>query len=262
MRLETSLHFNNSFQNLNQREMKLCQQMYEFYFGSTIQLVGALGLFFNLTTALVLLQPSISKKISGHMYQYLMFKSVADSYFGFKNTTATLFRCENTCTLSDYYLTKLLSLIFYFYMGHVCEFLSMFYEVAANFDRYFIISQRFKIHNSQRFYYALMTAATIFTFSIYSYVLLEQDIVVRNRPSALNGTAEQMNRTSSYYVLRYNRMHWSQPVLVLQKVGTVIRDGVFVCLLLIVDTVTILKLRKTMQSKRQLLSRRATNAER
>jgi len=236
--------------------------MYDFYFDSIIRLVGAFGLVLNLITTLVLLQPSISKNIKGHMYKYLMFKSMADSYFGFKNLVAPLFRCEEDCFYSNYYFTKVLSLIFYFYMGHVCEFLSMFYEVAANFDRYFIISQKFKIQNSQRFYYILMTVATVFTFSIYSYVLFEQNIILKDKVLAINRTVDQVNLTSNFYVLRYNRLHWSQPFIVLQKVGTITRDGVFVGLLIFVDILTIIKLRQSMKSKRHLLTRNSSKTER
>lgn len=191
------------------------------------------------------------------MYKYLMFKSIADAYFGFKNAAAPLFRCEEDCIISQYYVTKFFSLIFYFYMGHVCEFLSMFYEVAANFDRYFIISQKFKIQNSVRFYRVLMVCTMVFTFSLFIYVLLEQNIYVRDRFWGQNKTAELIANSTyayqHYYVLRYNRLHWSPIGVVLQKIGTITRDGILVAVLLIVDILTVVKLRQSMKSKRQLI---------
>lgn len=177
------------------------------------------------------------------MYKYLILKSIADCYFGLKNIIAPIFRCEEECFVNDFYAAKLISLIFYFYLGHVCEFLSMFAEVAANFDRYLTITQKFLLHNSRYFYRTLILGSLVFTFSLYSYTVIEQKIVfLRDNNVTMDG----------HYVLRYNRFHWSLTCRVLSLINLIVRDGVLVGLLLVVDILTVIKLRQTMNSKRVL----------
>ena len=177
------------------------------------------------------------------MYKYLILKSIADCYFGLKNIIAPLFRCEEECFVNDFYASKLISLIFYFYLGHVCEFLSMFAEFAANFDRYLIISQKFLLYNMKYFYRLLIIGSLLFAFSLYSYTIIEQQVVfVRDDNITMNG----------HYVLRYNRFHWSMTCKVLRLINLIARDGVLVALLLAVDVLTVIKLRQSMNSKRVL----------
>ena len=110
------------------------------------------------------------------MYKYLVLKSLADCYFGAKNVIAPVFRCEVDCIYAQFYATKLASLIFYFYLGHVCEFLSMFYEVLANFDRYSIITRKFSCQNSGTAYRLTVSLSLVLTLAIYLYVPMEQKI--------------------------------------------------------------------------------------
>ena len=222
--------------------MSVCTRVYKHYFDNIIKFTGSIGCLLNLLSIVVFLHPKIKGKINGHMYKYLTIKSVADFYFCFKNSMAPIFRCEAKCVYSTFYVSKLLSLGFYYYLGHICEFMSMFFQLAANFDRYFIILRRYKFYSSKIFFYGLLTGSILFSFTFYSYTLHEQTISL----------VESKNSTS-YYIIRYNRLHWSLLGKSLRTFNIIIRDGILVVLLLLIDIFTLIKLKKSMELKRLLL---------
>lgn len=184
------------------------------------------------------------------MYKYLILKSIADCYFGLKNVIAPIFRCESDCIYAQYYATKVASVIFYFYLGHICEFLSLLYELLANFDRYSIITRKFTIQNSRTAFRIILSCSLALTLAMYLYVPIEQRIYF----NAYRETNPLVSSAAKgYYVLRYDsKLHHSDLFVILRKLSVGIRDAVMVMLLLFIDILTVIKLRQSMKAKRKL----------
>lgn len=184
------------------------------------------------------------------MYKYLILKSIADCYFGLKNVIAPVFRCEYDCIYAQFYAVKVTSIIFYFYLGHICEFLSLFYEVLANFDRYSIITRRFTIQNSRTAFRVIVTCSLLFTLAMYLYVPIEQRIYFNRYRETDDYFGSE---ATGYFVLRYDsNLHQSDLFVVLRKMSVAIRDAVLVALLLLIDILTVIKMRQSMKAKRKL----------
>lgn len=230
--------FNQS--SLLETENYSCAQIFFYYTVYSNGVTGLLGFLANLVCIVVLASPSLlNTKRSGNMFKYLLMKAIMDGVVLAGRTASPFINCHTCFSFSASYGIKLALLIKEHYLKLTFLLCSMLYELMANLDRYLMLTKRFEsFHNSNNCFKVICVAIILLSHLCYVFKFLTLDIAKRER--ADNSTeyylAEKATTFNEYYGLAQS----------------VFRDIVCVVLLIILNVLIIINMRKLLQKKQSL----------
>ena len=224
-----------------------CNVLYTFYYLVIFaRLIASIGLLFNFFNIVVFLHPQLrtSHAKDSNMNSYLLVKCFCDTLFLARNLVISFLECSN-CAAQLFRLTQILRLVFIYYICFIVQLGTMLFEVLATFDRFVIVTRKFAAFLKLNFW-AVAGAALGFCFAFYSYKLFAIHVVV------VNSTTSSHRVT---YDLDYSDFGLSVGNAILGQIHSVIRDLVCVLVILVLNLLMFVDMRKAMNKKRAISAR-------
>ena len=198
--------------------------------------IGAFAFVTNLTCIIVFSQ--IIRFHKEEVYKYLICKSIVDTYISVRVTFKSVLNCTN-CDIEKIYSWKIVYWIFFIYVDYAAELLSMLFEIAASFNRYRLLTQRFKKFDKIS-YKLVISLMTVYSFVFYIYLLFDNTIIAKTKN---NVTAYSFNSASLGTLSTY-----------IGYVHSVSRNVVCVVFIIVLDVLTLRSVKIAMKRKLLVLS--------
>ena len=225
--------FCNTMKNINENYLQLIN--------------GIFGACVNLICTVVFTKMIQDKSMKEGVFKYLLFKSMVDTYISLRFSLGRLIKCQY-CELDDYYFVKLFYWIFCIYIGFSVQLISILCDIASSFNRYRLLTMRFKVFNRISFKLAIGLICT-YSFSFYAYKIVGFTIVEYSRT--------ENNLTRSIYILNSSARIPSnlsnQTSEILGYIHSFVRDGLCVFVLLVLNILTLVEIRRAMHKKKNLI---------
>ena len=216
-----------------------CSYLYSIYYDYIKTVNGIIGTVLNFICAVIFYKLIRNSTKKDNLNKYLFIKSIFDTL------TYVVVIATQTATLSKSdksYEYQVIYLILYKYILTSFELMSMFLEIASILNRYLAFSRVNKKLESFVFKF-LIWIIVAYSFGFYVYRFFDEKI----EKSSVN----KLNETS--YKLTGKRLGGIS--FILDCIHSTVRDGIFVFLILILNILTLIKLRKVMKNKMLLQSK-------
>lgn len=217
-----------------------CHSTYKLYHIFVEKFINSIGLIFNILNIIVFNKLIKSKGVKGDMFKYLLFKSMFDAYYNFRNLLFIIYDCKH-CLINRSAQYLIFHWIFVIYLGYVGQLLSIFCEIGATYDRYQQISKRLKFFKRISYKYYLFIVF-IYSLIFYLYKFFDRTLSIRSG-------------TSNEYILKFNSFGHSELALKIDFVHSFIKNGLCVIVILVLNVLTFLSIKKTMNHKRSLINK-------
>lgn len=243
--------YNKTQGDMYEEEEQFCNSVMNIYSTYVERLIGGMGCFLNIICILVLLHPTIRNHKNSHMFKYLLLKSFVDALFLFGSLIKPFFICEDCGMLqSKSYLFILFYWVYFLYICFDCQLLSVLCEVAANFDRFNSITQKFTCYTKKLFSYKIISIVMIlYSTLFYIYKFYEFKIIEVNVIDVID------DETIEYkmYNLSYTNFGVSSASLTIGFIHSLVRDCICVSITFFLNIMTILSMKKALKNKKRLL---------
>ena len=222
-----------------------CWSLYRFYDIYVEKALGATGLAINMACIAVFIKLlNHSDTSSAEMNKYLLFKSIVDAYCMLKLLVFAIFDCRN-CDQYRFYSTGIFKLVFLIYLSYVAQLLSMCCELAANYIRYKAISTESCLITKKLSFRVAVSLMILYSMLFYSYKLIERKIVARRQTSK--------NASLTIYRLTLTEFGTSDTILKIEFVHSLVRDGLIIALIFVLNILTLTKMRRLLREKEHIL---------
>lgn len=263
----------------NETGEDFCEKALNYYHTYVEICISVAGVCVNFLNMLIFMSKKINVnksnvniKSSHYMYKYLALKSLCDCVFMFQNITYLMLECDqgnNFTTMetdhcsftsrlfrSNYYV-KVFNLIFTFYFGFICQLSSMLCDVAATLDRYLLITRKSNNFSPRRINYKYFIGLILsYACAFYIYKPFQLDIIT------FNETLTNSGESVITYHFKPSNFTDSDTSVVLDFVHTIVRDAWCVLLLVLLNAVILVKLKKTLDRKKMIAYQMNTVIER
>ena len=231
-----------------------CMWFYRIFNTYIEKSMGCIGFTLNFICIIVFSKLLKNPDSNSEMVKYLLLKSFVDAYVMLKIVVFIFFDC-NYCDQYQFYVTGLFKLIFLIYFSYVAQFLSIFCEFVAVFIRFATVSHiEFFLSRKMPFKQVIMLAS-IYGLLFYSYKLFENEITQSMYKNYLKNTSYLI------YKLRPTSFGISDTILKFDFVHSLIRDGIIVVFILVLNISTLITMRKVLKKKRIILANLRVNTQ-
>ena len=223
-----------------------CMKMYRLYNSYIDKTMGLLGFILNTICLVVFTRLLKQPDSNGQMVKCLLLKSAVDAYVMLKIIIFLFFDCSY-CDQYKYYATGLFKLVFLIYLSQVAQFLSIFYELCAVIIRFVSVSQ-IKMLVSKKLTFKLVTfIITMYSLVFYSYKLFENKVTLSVYKNYIKNTSDLV------YKLRLTEFGVSDTFLKIEFLHSLIRDGVLVLIIFLLNCFTLISMRRFLKKKKSIL---------
>ena len=211
-----------------------CTELTNAYNAYIEKSIGAISFILNIICIFVFRK--IVRVQNEEVYRYLLVKSIADTYTSLRTILKSVLNCQD-CVVEHVYAMKIVYLVFFLYIDYSTEFLSILIQMAAIFNRYRFLTQRFKWFDKIS-YKIVILIVTMLSFLFHIYVLFDNRITSKTRN----------NTTDTIYSIKGG--HLGQTGLILNYIQVTIRDIIFVVIILILNVLTLRWIKVVMKKKK------------
>ena len=207
--------------------------------------IAGLGFFLNLICLFIFLKILRSTKSNIDLYKYFLIGTCFNTYVCLRNTLKNSLECKK-CFLENYYSLKIIHMIFIYYIDYSVELATIMISVAACFNRYRSIDNTPKIFNKIPFIIVVCLIG-VFCACFCSYKLVDLSI-----------QSELSNNSTDFvvYVIKSNSLGTVGSTLDL--VYTMIRDVIPIFSILLLNILTLVKIKTRIYKKKKLISKKLT----
>jgi hypothetical protein len=205
------------------------------------KLVYFAGLIFNFLNIITLYLITRREQTNGHMFKYFLVKSVNDFVYFCISVIDIAYYCGD-CESSTTYIINIWYIWLYWYFEAVLLNNSGLLEVLATLDCYFSITKKCQFFNKQLTFYTIMSLFFILNLCINIYRLFNYKIVETN-DILLNSTDYHIHNTP---------FHFSDLQKVLEMINVCIRDLIPLLLMIIINSLILLEMKKLSKRKAKL----------
>ena len=193
--------------------------------------------FLNFICIVVFMKIIRNQKINDDIFKYFLAKSIADTFLTLIIPLDSILEAENTIIpdLSKIYFFHVLNLIFGYYLAFCLQLFSMVCEIVACFSRYRMSVNKWKIFDKLS-YKIVIGSIAIYCFGFYTYKF-----------ASLNIAKVQNNNSEDTWIILENELDTK-----MGYVHSFVRDGVCVFVIIALNVLTVVQLRKTLTRKRTL----------
>lgn len=189
-----------------------------------------------------------TKNTSGHMFKYLLCKAVHDDIQFICSIFSVLYYCT-TCSSYGTYAAQIWYIWFYWYMTYINSVCSGFLEVAATFDCLITINQKMTFCKKTIWFVLVVVGTLLYTALFYTFKLFEFNIGKHPKENHDNSSSP-----GYYYFYEYNSFHNSKPDKAFKVVHGVTRDVITLIIIVILNALILISLKKKMSNKKKLTS--------
>jgi hypothetical protein len=204
--------------------------------------LASVGFVFNLICVWVFVQLIRGKSSKSDMFKYLLVKSICDSLYSFRMILKFIFNYQ-AFNVEKYFVWQLIQLLILYYFGFIVQLVTVLCDIAATFNRFRTITQKFKFMN--KFSY-LISIVGFFAYAsmFYSHKFFEHNIQ----------KVSIKNSTESNYLLNSNEHFEKNYQQIFGLIHSLVRDGLCVAILLLLNILLLIYLKNTFKKKKQMLS--------
>lgn len=205
------------------------------FIGSILNLLCIIG-FLNIK--------EIRHQSKTNLFRYLLGKSIVDSYNVIRNSIFSSVFCRpDDCFLTKYYIACNISLVINNYIGRVTLLMSILLELAANFNRYRVITNKFTFFDKISIHLKILIIV-FYCFAFYIYIFFQENCLIPNELIL-------SNETMSYYIYVTNFTNTNLGI-VLKFMHTFVRDVVCIILIMVLNILILIFMRQSFKRKREL----------
>jgi hypothetical protein len=186
------------------------------------------------------------------MFKYFLMKSISDFLISFFNAFQYFYYCTN-CKSSSSFIMQIWYVWYNFYFGNTVEAASGIFEMAAIFDCYITITSKFRSFQKNLCFFSF-SIAVIIILSLF-YLLVPFGLTIK-RTVVIDSNN---NETSFSYSSEFNEIGDSSVYSTTGLVNAIIRDYIFLFILLILNIMILFLLKRTTQRRRILGGANSTN---
>jgi hypothetical protein len=179
------------------------------------------------------------RQLNGHMFKYLLLKSVHDTIQFIVNSFAPLVFCTD-CPTSRTYAAQIWFIWFYFYVECINELCSALFEVAATLDCLINLNMKFEWCKKNVVFYVTSAVITIYPCIYYIFWGYEFNIV------------KVTTNTTSFYTYEYAEFSYTKTSFALRLMHGLFRDGVCMIVLVILNVLILLTMKQSFKRKRRM----------
>lgn len=184
------------------------------------------------------------------LYKYLKYEAVFITVDLAIKCISPIYYCQDTCDLHHSLFSCSFLVYFCIYASSICEMSALICNILSAFYCYLLISERtlhsqrssFLIKFSHRI---IISFVVVFSAALYSYQLFQFDI----RQDSEHGG----------YTVTISDFYYSQLNVGLEIFANILRDGVNLVILLVINTMLILQIRSNVRRKSSILPRSVEN---
>ena len=227
---------NSTFQN--SQNYSFCNNLLTIYNSYIKVLIGVIGTVLNFICIIIFYKLIRNSTQKDNLNKYFLIKSIADTltYVIIMTQSASL------STAHKNYAYQVIYLIVNRYLLFAFELISMILEIASILNRYFAFTRIHKKLEKIGFK-AVVSFMLIYSFGFYVYKFFDEKIE----------RATNINTNETYYKIAINTL--GDISFVLGYIHSTVRDGICVLLILILNILTLIRLRKMMKNKKHLQSK-------
>ena len=203
--------------------------------------LSGLGFILNLFCTYIFFKIIRNIKANIDLYKYFLLESIINSYICLRIMLKNVFDCKN-CEIEKYYAMKVILWFFFYYVDYSLELMSIMISVMSGFNRYRSIDNFLNVFDKIPFF-LVNSLVAIFCGVFCAYKLF--DITIE--------TTMKNNSTYATYYLKSNKL--GQTALVFDQMYTLIRDAIPIFAILLLNILTMIKIKKTMK-KKEIVTRR------
>jgi len=193
-----------------------------------------IGISFNIVSLLIFTLLLKQKKHSTvDLFKYYWLKLIFDCYLSLMNFTRIFFIYFNL-PIGQTYGYQVFQIVFTVYLVFCFSMLSISIESAATFNLYRKLTQSFRILDKIPIYLILLIF-TVPTCLFYIYKFFEREILEKTDFNTTNN--------KSVFEVQYSSFRLTTHGKVFRILNSSIRDGFFVCFIIFINVLIIIKLR-------------------
>jgi hypothetical protein len=243
---------NNSTKDFLNSSLKIeafCNSMSPRAFYIINNTINMIGLVTNSICIFVFILIIKKERQSSNMFHYLLAKSSSDFLLLLFYQYEWIFYCETCTKFKDGYLSQILYIYIWWYGGSVCTMSSMAFELAAIFDCYSLLSEKFEFLRKKSFFF--ITLSIVYAFSFVLCIFIPLTLVITPKINSGYIVSQKMN---SFFLIGY-------------LTTTSIKEYLLVSLLIMFNILIFFKMkelsniRKRMSNKQLNLIKEARTAE-
>jgi hypothetical protein len=217
-------------------------EIFQLYIVSIVDLFGIVANGFCIVIFIKIL-----KRPHSIMFKYLLMKSIADFLVNLFNSFQCFYFCSY-CKSSSSLIMQIWYVGFYFYLSNIVEAASNIFAIAATFECYITITSNFQCCQKNLFFYTFSVVLIIVICILY--IVSPLGLVVKRKIEI----DSKNNETYSSFYQEFNHFGLSSLYYTIGMVNAIIRDYIFLFILLILNIMILFLLKKTTQRRRTLVS--------
>ena len=227
--------------NKTQPSIDFCTQLTDVYNSYIEKSIGACSFALNLLCIVVFTQMIRFQK--EEVYKYLLFKSIVDSFISLRVAFKSVLNCTG-CVVDKMYALKLIYLIFFIYIEYAAELLSILIQIAANFNRYRLLSQRFGYFDKISYKLAIFLMS-LYSFLFYIYMFFDNTI------------ASKTSNNETIYLIKETGLGAAS--IYVGYIHSVSRNVVCVAFIFVLNILTMRIVKMALSKKKHMLNKKYSN---
>ena len=223
----------------DEENQSFCNKFYMVYDNYIEISILIIGIILNFICVIIFYKLMRNSSQNDNLNKYLLIKSIVDTLM---YVHIMVIKSISLSKANKPYLYQVFRLIFFRYVLFILELMSMFLEIVSILNRYFTftkINKRFEKFGFK----SAMFLMSIYSFGFYAYRFFDEQIEL----------VVDVKTNSTSYKLNSNKLDGIS--IIFDYIHSIVRDGICVLLIFILNILTLIKLKKVMKKKMNLQSK-------
>lgn len=217
-----------------------CNILSDIYFIYIELLIGIIGTLLNLFCIIIFFKLVRSINTNDNLLKYLFIKSIIDTFLSLLIITLNVI--EKVYHEETSFVYQVFSMLFFSYIPLVCELVSMLLEVASILNRYGALKNSLRSYSAKIGFKTKISLMFAYSSAFYAYKLFDEKII--------SETIINKNQTQITYTIQKNNL--GNVAIILGYIHSSVRDGLCVLLILALNVLSFVELRKIMKNKKNI----------
>jgi hypothetical protein len=217
---------------------------------SVVLFVNVFGLIGNGLCIVVFSKILLKTQTQGNLFRFLLLKSIADFSYFISNFWSLFYYCT-ICNMFKFFIFQIWYIWFYYYFQYFGCTISSVFEVAATFDCLITINKTFIFCQKKLFFYSFSFFVLIFL--VLFYLIYPFGYKIEKKTNFID------NMTTSFYDNEFNQFGSSFFYKNVVLIDSMVRDGLFLLILIILNGFILNLLKKSTQRRRALVGNNRNN---
>jgi hypothetical protein len=199
----------------------------------------------------IMILRSMRGRESGHMFKYLLIKSLCDMFSGFFNLLWPIYSC-NHCEIRYSLFIEVWNIWFHEYLSNVLYMASAMFEISASFECAISIENKLKWCQKRLSFIIETLAIFVFCASLFSYKVFTNYIEKHTVEYVINGT-----KIIEYFYSAGQLIDYGVLIERMDYASIFLRDALVLIILIVINGFVLIKLIQIRRRKSHLQTSRS-----